>query len=138
MITVDEMLKAIVLSGRDEGYMDDGDDVSATNQIMVYFNGFDKTYDDKNEEIDDINNEIYDIYIHVDALIDDFEYPEPTEYLGIEFGHRGMVHIRAVYEVDKDYLHFNPIEEYADSKKGITATKLKKVLKAAYESVSNE
>ena len=49
-----------------------------------------------------------------------------------------MVHIRAVYEVDKDYLHFNPIEEYADSKNGVTATKLKKVLKAAYESVSNE
>ena len=57
MIAVDEMLKAIVLSGRDEGYMDDGDAVSATNQIMVYFNGFDKTYDDKDEEIDDKEKE---------------------------------------------------------------------------------
>ena len=134
----DEMLKAIVLSGRDEGYMDAGDDVSATNQIMVYFNGFDKTYDHNDEEIDDINNEIYDIYIHVDAYLDDFEYTEPSEYLGIEIEQRGMAHIRAVYEVSKDYLHFNPLEEYADSKNGITVTKLKKVLKAAFESIRNE
>jgi len=46
------------------------------------------------------------------------------------------VHIRAVYEVDKDYLHFNPLEEYVASSKGVTLAKLKKVIKAAYEAVS--
>ena len=33
MATLDEMLKKIVLAGRDEGFMEPGDNVSATGEV---------------------------------------------------------------------------------------------------------
>jgi hypothetical protein len=139
MAAIEKMLKDIVVAGRDEGFMEYGDNVSATTQIMVIYGGNDKTFDDvADEEIDDINNEIYEIYIHVDAFQDEFEYPEPEEYFGIEVLPKGMTHIRAVYELDKDYLHFNSLAEHASNAIGVSENKLKKILKVAYESIAEE
>jgi len=138
MATVDEMIKTVLMAGRDEGYMDDGDDISASNEIVIIYTGLEQVFnEDEGQEVDDPNNEIYEIYIHVDALSPDFQYPETDEFFGIQIGKVGLVHIRAVYEVDKDYLHFNPLEEYVASSKGVTLAKLKKVIKAAYEAVSD-
>jgi len=137
MATVEEMIKTVLMAGRDEGYMDDGDDISASSEIVIFYSGLEQVFNEEDgQEVDDPNNEIYEIYIHVDALSPDFQYPEADEFFGIQIGKEGVVHIRAVYEVDKDYLHFNPLEEYVASSKGVTLAKLKKVIKAAYEAVS--
>jgi hypothetical protein len=139
MAAIEKMLKDVVLAGRDEGYMEHGDNVSATSQIMVIYSGNDKIFDEQSDqEIDDVNNEIYDIFIHVDALKEDFEYTAPESYFAVVVLPKGMAHIRAVYEVDKEYLHFNLLSDYAENAIGVTTTSLKKVLKAAYDSISDE
>jgi hypothetical protein len=139
MSTLDEMLKKIVLAGRDEGFMEPGDNVSATGEVLVIFSGNEQVYDeDLDQEIADENNEIYDIYIHVDATTDDFEYPSINEFLGIEISVNGMIHIRAVYEVASDYLHANPIEDYIENAEGVTLSKIKKVIEASFEAVDDE
>ncbi len=139
MTTLDEMLKKIVLAGRDEGFMEPGDNVSATGEVLVIFIGNEQVYDeDLDQEIADENSEIYDIYIHIDATADDFEYPSIDEFLGIEISVNGMIHIRAVYEVASDYLHANPIEEYIENAEGVTLAKIKKVINASFEAVDDE
>jgi hypothetical protein len=128
-----EMLKAIILAGRDEGFMEPGDDVSATNEILVIFSGHDQIYDeDEDQEIDDENNEIYEVYINAKALDDGFAYAEHDDYMGIEIGHDNEIHIRAVYEVDKDYLHTNMLEEYVESAKNVSLEEITKVIEIAY------
>ena len=52
MNNIQEMLKAIILAGRDEGYMEPGDNASATAEILVIFSGYDQAYnEDEDEEI---------------------------------------------------------------------------------------
>ena len=139
MATLDEMLKKIVLAGRDEGFMEPGDNVSATGEVLVIFGGNEQVYDeDLDQETADENSEIYDIYIHVDATADDFEYPHIDDSLGLEIMVNGMIHIRATYEVASDYLHTNPIDEYIENAEGVTLAKIKKVIKASFEVVDDE
>lgn len=139
MATIDVMLKKIILAGRDEGFMSAGDDISATNEILVIFSGNEQVYEqEEDQEVDDENNEIYELYIHVDALKDDFQYPEIDDFLDIEISIKGMIHIRAVYEVDKDYLHMNQLDDYVSSATGVTIAKINKVIKAAYENVTDD
>jgi hypothetical protein len=127
------MLKALIKAGRDEGFMDAGDDISPTNEVLIIFNGFDSIEsEDDDQEIDDPNSEIYEIYINAKALDNGFTYSEHFEYMGIEIGHANEIHIRAVYEVDKDYLHTNMLEEYVEMARGISVDEVKKVIEAAH------
>ena len=136
MATLDEMIKAIVLAGRDEGFMEPGDNVSATSEVLVIFSGFDQIYDeDKEEEVEDINNEIYDIYINKNAISDDFVYQDREEILDIEISQENELHIRAVYEVDKDYLHMNMIEELIADTDGLNLDDVSRVIESAYENL---
>lgn len=136
MATLDEMIKAIVLAGRDEGFMEPGDNVSATSEVLVIFSGFDQIYDeDQEEEVEDINNEIYDIYINKNAISDDFVYQDREEILDIEISQENELHIRAVYEVDKDYLHMNMIEELIADTDGLNLDDVSRVIESAYENL---
>ena len=131
-------LKAVILAGRDEGFMESGDDVSATSEVKVYFFGYDQIFNEDDEEVDDHNNEIYDVYIHVDALKSDFNYDDVEDKIwGIQKTVPGMVNIRCVYEIDKDYLHHNLLEEYIEMTSEVTEAKINKVLKSAYDSISD-
>lgn len=136
MATLDEMIKAIVLAGRDEGFMEPGDNVSATSEVLVIFSGFDQIYDeDQEEEVEDINNEIYDIYINKNAISDDFIYQDREEILDIEISQENELHIRAVYEVDKDYLHMNMIEELIADSDDLNLDDVSRVIESAYENL---
>ena len=139
MSNFDTKLKAVILAGRDEGFMESGDDMSATSEIKVHFFGYDQKFnEDDDEEVDDHNNEIYDVYIHVDALKPDFDYSDVIDDVwGFEKIVPGMINIRCVYEVDKDYLHFNLLEEYIAMTSEVTESKIKKVMKSAYDSISD-
>ena len=139
MPSFDEMLKALIVACRDEGFMESGDDVSATSEVKVYFFGYDQKFnEDDDEEVDDHNNEIYDVYIHMDALKPDFDYSDVIDDVwGFEKIVPGMINIRCVYEVDKDYLHLNLLEEYIEMTSEVTEAKINKVLKSAYDSISD-
>lgn len=138
MASFDEMLKALIVACRDEGFMESADDVSATSEVKVYFFGYEQKFNEDEEEVDDHNNEIYDVYIHVDALKSDFNYDEVVDKIwGIQKTVPGMVNIRCVYEIDKDYLHFNLLEEYIEMTSGVTEAKINKVLKSAFKSISD-
>ncbi len=138
MNNIQEMLKAIVLAGRDEGYMEPGDNASATAEILVIFSGYDQAYDeDEDEEVDDLNSEIYEIYINANALEPGFCYADPEEILGIEVEQKNQIHIRAVYEVDKGYIHMNSLEEYVDLNEGLSLAAITNVIQAAYQQVTD-
>lgn len=138
MNNIQEMLKAIVLAGRDEGYMEPGDNASATAEILVIFSGYDQAYDeDEDEEVDDLNSEIYEIYINAKALEAGFSYADPEEILGIEVEQKDQIHIRAVYEVDKGYIHMNSLEEYVDLNEGLSLSAITNVIQAAYLQVTD-
>jgi len=138
MNNIQEMLKAIVLAGRDEGYMEPGDNASATAEILVIFSGYDQAYDeDEDEEVDDLNSEIYEIYINAKALEAGFSYADPEEILGIEVEQKDQIHIRAVYEVDKGYIHMNSLEEYVDLNEGLSLAAITNVIQAAYQQVTD-
>ena len=138
MNNIQEMLKAIVLAGRDEGYMEPGDNASATAEILVIFSGYDQAYDeDEDEEVDDLNSEIYEIYINANALEPGFCYADPEEILGIEVEQKDQIHIRAVYEVDKGYIHMNSLEEYVDLNEGLSLSAITNVIQTAYEQISD-
>ena len=138
MNNIQEMLKAIVLAGRDEGYMEPGDNASATSEILVIFSGYDQAYDeDEDEEVDDLNSEIYEIYINAKALEAGFSYADPEEILGIEVEQKDQIHIRAVYEVDKGYIHMNSLEEYVDLNEGLSLSAITNVIQTAYEQISD-
>jgi hypothetical protein len=138
MNNIQEMLKAIILAGRDEGYMEPGDNASATAEILVIFSGYDQAYDeDEDEEVDDLNSEIYEIYINANALEPGFCYADPEEILGIEVEQKDQIHIRAVYEVDKGYIHMNSLEEYVDLNEGLSLAAITNVIQAAYQQVTD-
>ena len=138
MNNIQEMLKAIILAGRDEGYMEPGDNASATAEILVIFSGYDQAYDeDEDEEVDDLNSEIYEIYINANALEPGFCYADPEEILGIEVEQKDQIHIRAVYEVDKGYIHMNSLEEYVDLNEGLSLSAITNVIQAAYQQVTD-
>jgi hypothetical protein len=138
MNNIQEMLKAIILAGRDEGYMEPGDNASATAEILVIFSGYDQAYDeDEDEEVDDLNSEIYEIYINAKALEAGFSYADPEEILGIEVEQKDQIHIRAVYEVDKGYIHMNSLEEYVDLNEGLSLSAITNVIQAAYQQVTD-
>lgn len=138
MNNIQEMLKAIILAGRDEGYMEPGDNASATAEILVIFSGYDQAYDeDEDEEVDDLNSEIYEIYINANALEPGFYYADPEEILGIEVEQNDQIHIRAVYEIDKGYIHMNSLEEYVDLNEGISLAAITNVIQAAYQQVTD-
>ena len=138
MNNIQEMLKAIILAGRDEGYMEPGDNASATSEILVIFSGYDQAYDeDEDEEVDDLNSEIYEIYINAKALEAGFSYADPEEILGIEVEQKDQIHIRAVYEVDKGYIHMNSLEEYVDLNEGLSLSAITNVIQTAYEQISD-
>ena len=138
MNNIQEMLKAIVLAGRDEGYMEPGDNASATAEILVIFSGYDQAYDeDEDEEVDDLNSEIYEIYINAKELEAGFSYADPEEILGIEVEQKDQIHIRAVYEVDKGYIHMNSLEEYVDLNEGLSLSAITNVIQAAYQQVTD-
>lgn len=138
MNNIQEMLKAIILAGRDEGYMEPGDNASATAEILVIFGGYDQAYDeDEDKEVDDLNSEIYEIYINANALEVGFCYADPEEILGIEVEQKDQIHIRAVYEVDKGYIHMNSLEEYVDLNEGLSLAAITNVIQAAYQQVTD-
>ena len=138
MNNIQEMLKAIILAGRDEGYMEPGDNASATAEILVIFSGYDQAYDeDEDEEVDDLNSEIYEIYINANALEPGFCYADPEEILGIEVEQKDQIHIRAVYEVDKGYIHMNSLEEYVDLNEGLSLAAITNVIQAAYQQATD-
>jgi hypothetical protein len=118
--------------------MEPGDNASATAEILVIFSGYDQAYnEDEDEEVDDLNSEIYEIFINAKALEEGFSYSEPEDILGIEIGVKGQIHIRAIYEIDKDYLHMNSIEDYIDENEDISVTLITNVIQAAYEQISD-
>ncbi len=138
MKTVDEMLKEIVLAGRDEGNMEPGENASATNEVMVIFSGYDTAYDeDSGDEIEDFNSEIYEIYINAKALENNFSYKEPSELLGMEIVEKNQIHIRAVLDVKSNVLHMNQFEEYVRDVGDVSVDSIHKVIQASYKQISD-
>ncbi len=138
MKTVNEMLKAIVLAGRDEDNMEPGENASATNEVMVIFSGYDTAYDeDSGDEIEDSSSEIYEIYINAKALEKNFLYKEPSELLGMEIVEKNQIHIRAVLDTKSNVLHMNQFEEYVRGVGGVSVDSIHKVILAAYKQISD-
>ncbi len=138
MKRIDEMLKEIILAGRDEGFMEPGDNTSATAEVMVIFNGYDTAYDeDSGDEVEDQNSEIYEIYINAKALEKNFSYKDPSELLGMEIAEKNQIHIRAVLDIKSNALHMNQFEEYVRDVNGVSVDSIHKVIQASYKQISN-
>lgn len=138
MKKIDEMLKEIILAGRDEGTMEPGDNTSATAEVMVIFNGYDTAYDeDSGDEVEDQNSEIYEIYINAKALEKNFSYKEPSELLGMEIAEKNQIHIRAVLDIKSNALHMNQFEDYVRDVNGVSVDSIHKVIQASYKQISD-
>lgn len=95
---------------RDVDYLEIGEDISDVPEVKIIFDGY--GYNEDTDEQDDKNHESYAIFIHKDALSEDFQFPEHdmTPWALI---HRPKeeVCIYAWYNVENDEWDFSMLED---------------------------
>ena len=127
----------------DEG-SDIGEDVSSIPEVKIIFDGYgDLEDEDENGEYrytegGNKNMESFAIFIHKDALVDDFIFP-PHDVFGFTFGsmiqHRPAeeVCIYAWHDVLEDTWDILPLEDRLDDSNEMDETDVMKILEGLYE-----
>ena len=127
----------------DEG-SDIGEDVSSIPEVKIIFDGYgDLEDEDENGEYrytegGNKNMESFAIFIHKDALVDDFIFP-PHDVFGFTFGsmiqHRPAeeVCIYAWHDVVEDTWDILPLEDRLDDSNEMDETDVMKILEGLYE-----
>jgi len=135
-----EMLKG---SHRDPDDLEIGRDISDLPEVKIIFDG----YGDLEEEIDgeykyteggNTNMESYAIFIHKDALVEDFIFPEHDSYsftFGSMIQHRPAeeVCIYAWYDVEQDYWEILQLEDRIDEDNSMDENDVMKILEGLYD-----
>jgi len=135
-----EMLKA---SWRDPDDLEIGRDISDLPEVKIIFDG----YGDLEEEIDgeykyteggNTNMESYAIFIHKDALVEEFIFPEHDSYsftFGSMIQHRPKeeVCIYAWYDVENDSWDILPLEDRLDSDNAMNENDVMTILEGLYD-----
>jgi hypothetical protein len=135
-----EMLKA---SWRDPDDLEIGRDISDLPEVKIIFDG----YGDLEEEIDgeykyteggNTNMESYAIFIHKDALVEEFIFPEHDSYsftFGSMIQHRPKeeVCIYAWYDVENDSWDILPLEDRLDSDNTMNENDVMTILEGLYD-----
>ena len=127
----------------DEG-SDIGEDVSSIPEVKIIFDGYgDLEDEDENGEYrytegGNKNMESFAIFIHKDALVDDFIFP-PHDVFGFTFGsmiqHRPAeeVCIYAWHDVENNSWDILPLEDRLDDSNEMDETDVMKILEGLYE-----
>ena len=127
----------------DEG-SDIGEDVSSIPEVKIIFDGYgDLEDEDENGEYrytegGNKNMESFAIFIHKDALVEDFIFP-PHDVFGFTFGsmiqHRPAeeVCIYAWHDVVEDTWDILPLEDRLDDSNEMDETDVMKILEGLYE-----
>ena len=127
----------------DEG-SDIGEDVSSIPEVKIIFDGYgDLEDEDENGEYrytegGNKNMESFAIFIHKDALVEDFIFP-PHDVFGFTFGsmiqHRPAeeVCIYAWHDVVEDTWDILPLEDRLDDSNQMDETDVMKILEGLYE-----
>lgn len=135
-----EMLKT---SWRDPDDLEIGRDISDLPEVKIIFDG----YGDLEEEIDgeykyteggNKNMESYAIFIHKDALVEEFIFPEHDSYaftFGSMIQHRPKeeVCIYAWYDVENDLWDVLPLEDRLDEDNAMNEQDVMKILEGLYD-----
>jgi len=135
-----EMLKG---SHRDPDDLEIGRDISDLPEVKIIFDG----YGDLEEEIDgeykyteggNTNMESYAIFIHKDALVEEFIFPEHDSYsftFGSMIQHRPKeeVCIYAWYDVENDSWDILPLEDRIDSDNSMDEEDVMTILEGLYD-----
>jgi len=135
-----EMLRG---SHRDPDDLEIGRDISDLPEVKIIFDG----YGDLEEEIDgeykyteggNTNVESYAIFIHKDALVEDFIFPEHDSYsftFGSMIQHRPKeeVCIYAWYDVENDSWDILPLEDRIDSDNSMDEEDVMTILEGLYD-----
>jgi hypothetical protein len=99
---------------RDPDDLEIGENISDVCEVKIIFDGY--GYNEETDEQDDINLESYAIFIHKDALTEDFEFPEHdmTPWALI---HRPKeeICIFAWYDVSEDRWEMQPLEDIVEN-----------------------
>jgi hypothetical protein len=127
----------------DEG-SDIGEDVSSIPEVKIIFDGYgDLEDEDENGEYrytegGNKNMESFAIFIHKDALVEDFIFP-PHDVFGFTFGsmiqHRPAeeVCIYAWHDVENNSWDILPLEDRLDDSNEMDETDVMKILEGLYE-----
>ena len=127
----------------DEG-SDIGEDVSSIPEVKIIFDGYgDLEDEDENGEYrytegGNKNMESFAIFIHKDALVEDFIFP-PHDVFGFTFGsmiqHRPAeeVCIWAWYDVENNSWDILPLEDRLDDSNTMNVNDVMKILEGLYE-----
>lgn len=101
---------------RDPENLEIGENISDLPEVKIIFDGYGDLDDDEGYvECGDTNLESYAIFIHRDALTENFEFPEhDTSPWCLIHRPEEEVCIYAWYEVDIDNWTFNSLEETSD------------------------
>ena len=135
-----EMMKA---SWRDPDDLEIGRDISDLPEVKIIFDG----YGDLEEEIDgeykyteggNTNMESYAIFIHKDALVEEFMFPEHDVYsftFGSMIQHRPKeeVCIYAWYDVKNDSWDILPLEDRLNEDNAMDENDVMVILEGLYE-----
>jgi hypothetical protein len=130
-------------SHRDPDDLEIGRDISDLPEVKIIFDG----YGDLEEEIDgeykyteggNTNVESYAIFIHKDALVEDFIFPEHDSYsftFGSMIQHRPKeeVCIYAWYDVENDSWDILPLEDRIDSDNSMDEEDVMTILEGLYD-----
>jgi hypothetical protein len=139
-MTFDELLMPH-LEGmwRDEEDLNIGENISDVPEVKIIFDGY--GYNEETNEEDDKNTESYAIFIHKDAVNEDFEFPE-HEMTPWALIHRPKeeVCLYAWYDVSNGSWDILPVEDRLDDV-DMTEEQLMNILTILYEryfNISNE
>jgi hypothetical protein len=136
-----EMLKS---SWRDPDDLEIGRDISDLPEVKIIFDGYgDLEDEDENGEYrytegGNKNMESYAIFIHKDALVDEFIFPEHDSFaftFGSMIQHRPAeeVCIYAWYDVENDSWDVLPLEDRLSEDNAMDENDVMKILEGLYE-----
>jgi hypothetical protein len=141
----DMILQALMeASWRDPDDLTIGENISDIPEVKIMFDGYgDLEDEDENGEYrytegGNKNMESYAIFIHKDALTEDFEFPEHDSYaftFGSMIAHRPKeeVCLFAWYDVENDSWDFLPLEDRLDNDNAMDIEDVMTIMEGLYK-----
>ena len=122
---------------RDPDYLEIGEDISYMPEVKIIFDGY--GYNEETDEQDDVNMESYAVFIHKDALKEDFEFPE-HEITPWALIHRPKeeICIYAWYDVINDSWEILPLEDRIDDECVMNEKDVMIILEGLYDKYFKE
>ena len=131
-------------SWRDSDDLEIGRDISDHPEVKIIFDGYGDLEDEDEDgeyrytEGGNTNMESYAIFIHKDALVEDFIFPEHDSYsftFGSMIQHRPAeeVCIYAWYDVEQDYWEILQLEDRIDEDNSMDENDVMKILEGLYD-----